>query len=144
MLVGHFSGAGTRRRPFVSIDIQFPVLSNQRISVDLLVDTGADRTVLAPSDAAKLDIHITTLPQGRPSIGIGGRRHIHTIDAVVILGTTEIHLPLAILAPEASPLPLPSVLGRDILRYFALFLEERTDRVLLLDPEEAGTLPLPR
>ncbi|MBI4504935.1 MAG: hypothetical protein HY691_05315 [Chloroflexi bacterium] len=40
-------------------------------------------------------------------------------------------------------LPIPSLLGRDILAYFALFLEELTDRVLLLDPSEVDTLALP-
>lgn len=32
---------------------------------------------------------------------------------------------------------MPSVLGRDILSRFALFMEERTQRVLLLEPDEA-------
>ncbi|MGI8552157.1 MAG: hypothetical protein ACR2PL_15450 [Dehalococcoidia bacterium] len=38
---------------------------------------------------------------------------------------------------------VPSLLGRDLLSFFALFLEERTRCVLLLDPAEAGGLSLP-
>ncbi|MCI0438462.1 MAG: hypothetical protein L0177_04955 [Chloroflexi bacterium] len=37
---------------------------------------------------------------------------------------------------------LPPILGRDILSRFALFLEERTDRVFLLEPHEADVLNL--
>jgi hypothetical protein len=38
---------------------------------------------------------------------------------------------------------IPSLLGRDILAHFGLFYEERTGRVLLLDPAEADALRLP-
>jgi len=37
---------------------------------------------------------------------------------------------------------IPSLLGRDILSHFALFVEERTNRVLLLEAHEADALPL--
>ena len=48
---------------------------------------------------------------------------------------------LALPVPE-TPHPIPSLLGRDVLSHFALFLEERTGRVLLLEPHEADALPL--
>ena len=48
---------------------------------------------------------------------------------------------LALPVPE-TPHPIPSLLGRDVLSHFALFLEERTGRVLLLEPHEAAALPL--
>lgn len=38
---------------------------------------------------------------------------------------------------------IPSLLGRDVLARFALFFEERTGRVLLLEPSEADALELP-
>ena len=37
---------------------------------------------------------------------------------------------------------IPFLLGRDVLSHFALFLEERTNRVLLLEAYEADALPL--
>lgn len=39
---------------------------------------------------------------------------------------------------------LPPLLGRDILSRFALFLEERTNRVFLLEPHEADALDFPQ
>jgi len=41
------------------------------------------------------------------------------------------------------PWAIPSLLGRDVLAHFALFFEESTGRVLLLDPGEAQRLALP-
>ncbi|MBA2447966.1 MAG: hypothetical protein H0V51_08075 [Chloroflexi bacterium] len=37
---------------------------------------------------------------------------------------------------------IPSLLGRDILSRFVLFMEERSQRVLLLEPHEADALSL--
>ena len=50
--------------------------------------------------------------------------------------------------PVIEPIPgrlvgLPSLLGLDILSHFALFVEDRTNRVLLLEPAEADALPIP-
>ena len=41
-------------------------------------------------------------------------------------------IPLTLSIPEAQR-PITSVLGRDFIDNFALFMEERTRRVLLLD-----------
>ncbi|MBI2323142.1 MAG: hypothetical protein HYU88_13865 [Chloroflexi bacterium] len=113
-----------------------------------MVDTSADRTVLAPLDAARvqreLGMDLTTLPEGQPSIGVGGQMNTRTLEAILTLDTFSAPLTLTILQPVPGPtLPIPSLLGRDILAYFALFLEELTDRVLLLDPSEVDTLALP-
>ena len=44
--------------------------------------------------------------------------------------------------PPVLPLrPVPSLLGRDLLAHFALFMGEHTGRVLLLEPDEANQLP---
>ena len=46
--------------------------------------------------------------------------------------------------PRPYPAPIiPCLLGRDVLARFALFLEEQSERVLLLTHAEAGVLPLP-
>jgi len=74
---GYFSTAGQRRRPFVHALLLFPSAGNGALDVELLVDTGADRT------------------------------------------------------------------GRDIISLFALVVEQRTERVLLLDSREADALRLP-
>jgi len=140
MIRGYFYTIGAIRRPFISARFQFPTLNNRLLGVELLVDTGADRTILSPGDAERLGIDITTLASGTPSTGVGQRPvPTRTIQAALIL--QPLLIPLTLTIPE-TPNPIPSLLGRDILSHFALFMEERTSRVLLLEPPEADALHL--
>ena len=86
---------------------------------------------------------ITTLLPGTRSTGIGGTTPTRVVEAVLNLETAALPLTLTTLEPPAPISPIPSLLGRDILAHFALFLEERTSRVLLLEPAEADALKLP-
>jgi hypothetical protein len=144
MIRGAFITIRGRRRPFIAANIAFPTL-RRRLDVPMLVDTGADRTVLSPVVAGRLGINLATLARGQPGSGVGGQMQTRMIDAVVSLDAHPIRLTLAILEaqPGQPPPPIPSPLGRDILSRFALFLEERTDRVLLLEPHEADALVFP-
>jgi len=102
--------------------------------------------MLAPRDVEKLTnlgIVLDTLPAGPSSTGIGGRARTRVIDAILTLDSSSFPLAIAVLepsGPESSH--IPSIMGRDILSRYALFLEERTGRVLLLDPTEANALAL--
>lgn len=147
MIRGYFSHAGNRKRPFVNAVFRLPVYSHT-MEVPLLLDTGADRTVLSPFDGRRLaravGIDLASLPQGTPSAGIGGRVRTCVADAILFLDEFIAPLSLAILEPLAGPVPsIPSLLGRDILSQFGLFVDERTERVLLLAPDEVDALPLP-
>ena len=146
MIRGYYSAAGGRRRPYVKASLRFPSIRGQGLEVELLVDTGADRTILAPLDALRLSrrfrVDLTTLPAGTRSTGIGGTTPTRVVEAVLTLETVALPLTLTILEPTAPLAPIPSLLGRDILAHFALFLEERTARVLLLEPAEADALDL--
>ncbi len=147
MIRGYFATAGVRRRPFLDAVFSFPTLSDRSFEVRLLVDTGADRTVLAPLDANRLQrelgIAITSLPVGALSRGVGGQMPTRIMAAVLTLDSFSAPLPLTILEPPSSLLPIPSLVGRDVLAHFALFLEERTNRVLLLEPTEVDARDLP-
>ena len=109
--------------------------------------TGADRTILTPLDALRLaeelGIDIGNLPIGVPSTGVGGQTDTRLVEAVVTLASFSTPLSLAMLEPRVPLLPIPSLLGRDILSRFALIVEQRADRVLLLEQEEAEALHLP-
>ncbi len=48
---------------------------------------------------------------------------------------------LPIMLPVLPLRPVPSLLGRDLLAHFALFMEEQTGHVLLLEPGEVNQLP---
>jgi hypothetical protein len=149
MIRGYFSIEQGRRRPFLDAVFQFPTLNNQQLQVPLLVDTGADRTILSPTDALRLSrrfgTNLADLPQSAPSTGVGGQAPTKTIDAVLYINSYSASLTLTILEPiPGRLLPIPSLLGRDILSHFALFMEERTGKMLLLEPAEAESLTLPQ
>jgi hypothetical protein len=82
---GYFLGRGFRRRPFVDVVLLFPGFNAEPLEVPLLIDTGADRTILAPNDARqlteRLGIDLAELPEGVPSIGVRGRMTTRTIEA---------------------------------------------------------------
>jgi hypothetical protein len=145
---GRFLVQSGKRRPFVRAVFRFPALGNRRLDVPLLVDTGADRTILAPGDADRLSrrfgVSLPSLRKGISSVGVGGQASTRLIQSVLLMGQfTSPAFDLTILEPTAGPLPgMPSLLGRDILSYFALFMEEGTGRVLLLEPHEADALAL--
>ena len=86
MIRGYFSTTGARQRPFIDAVFQFPIF-NQSLEVPLLMDTGADRTILSPIDAKRLArrlrIDLTTFPKGAPSTGVGGQADTRTIEAVL-------------------------------------------------------------
>jgi len=115
----------------------------------LLVDTGADRTLLAPREAkliTDLGIDVSKLRVGPASLGIGGRAQTRLLDAELTFGSSApVQLTVAVMEPNEPPAPeavIPSIMGRDILSRYALFLEERPNRVLLLDAAEADALAL--
>jgi hypothetical protein len=148
MIRGYFIREGGQSRPFVDAVFGFPGPFAGTFQVRLLADTGADRTVIGPRDASRLSrrlgIDLATLPSGVPSRGIGGQQNTRTIQSTLAIGSFATTLTLTILDPGSFPLlAIPSLLGRDVSSRFALIVEQRTNRVLLLEPHEADALNLP-
>jgi len=141
MIRGYLATA--QRRPFVQAIMEFPSLGNRQLTVEMLIDTGADRTVLAPIDVLRLGVDPSTLPAGTSSTGVGGQTATRNIDAMLALETFSMALPITVLVPSSTPLPIPSLLGRDVLAQLALFFDRRTQRVLLLEPHEVDQLHFP-
>ena len=134
MIRGYFSTVGTIRRPFLFCEFEFPHNPEaSKAAVELLVDTGADRTILSPVDAETIGIDTSILDVGRRSSGIGGVTPTRVIESRIIV--QNFATPLRLHIPEAR-LPIPSLLGRDFMSNFALFMEERTGRVMFLDQED--------
>jgi hypothetical protein len=121
MIRGYFSTQGARRRPFIDAILQFPSLNDRSLDVKLLVDTGADRTILAPLDARRFGrrfaLDLTTLPYGAPSTGIGGQSVTRILETMLILDTLARPLLLTVLEPPPGPLsriPLPAGQGHPL------------------------------
>ena len=147
MIRGYLSQSAGRKRPFVQAHVTIPSLSVSG-KLELLVDTGADSTLVGPADASDLGIDIRSLPRGATSRGVGGASETVSAEATLTFEDRSFPLTLRVLAPQTISQrrilhSIPSLLGRDVLSEFALFFEERTGRVLLLEPSEADALSLP-
>ena len=74
--------------------------------------------------------------------GVGGLVETRNVPATLSMGGLSLDLTLVVFVQTRDRQTMPSLLGRDVLSHFALFMEERTQRVLLLEPEEADRLAL--
>ena len=128
MIRGYFSTIGTIRRPFLYCDFE-PLGGSDvgTVGIEFLVDTGADRTLLSPVDAENIGLDVSKLKVGRRSIGVGGEMSPRVLESRL---TTQGYSTLLTLHIPEARLPIPSLLGRDFIANFGLFIEERTGRVL--------------
>lgn len=147
MIRGFFREEAGRRRPFILSLVEFPTLGRSG-NVAFLVDTGADASLLAPRDAANLGIDLRRLARGPSSTGVGGTTRTVQAPARITFDQQSYQLTLRVLAPRGprqrdALQRIPSLLGRDILSQVALFVDDRSGRVLLLNAQETAGLNLP-
>ena len=119
------------------------------MEVRFLIDTGSGSTLIGDIDADRMfsyySVDAGSLEEGIPSQGIGGIVPTREVQATLQLEDFSASLKIDILKPIPGQQPaVPSLLGRDVLSYFALIMEERTDRVLILEPDEADSLHIPQ
>ena len=131
MLRGYFRELGGRVSPYLACSFEFPDIPHIGTrTIELLVDTGADRTTLSRPKAESIGLDLTTLPDGGTSTGVGGISAIRQVRVSLSVQDFSTEFWLCVLELRQ---PAPSVLGRDFIANFALFMEERTGRVLFLD-----------
>jgi len=133
--------------PYVTGFIDIPAIGVVGMQVEFLIDTGADTSLIGNYDANRIserfDADLANLREGQPSYGLGGVTEMRTADATLRLDDFTKNLRVDILEPSPDgQFYVPSLLGRDVLAHFALFVEERTRKVLLLEPDEADALGL--
>ena len=119
-------------------------------TIPFMIDTGADVTVLSPSDSLRVlrddafAIDFARDPRRLQIQGIGGGAQYVVRHAVLTLYSTEgerhsLAMPVLIAEPapprlaEPGPPQPPSVLGRDFLRHFHLELRCGDQRRALLE-----------
>ena len=146
MIQGYFGGPPDRRRPFLIGRLTI-LASNVTKDVHFLVDTEADGTLLAPRDAITLGLDLNSFPQALAT-GVSGRIPTAIAAADLTLDTRTFRITLRILNPQTAhqqdTLPaIPSLLGRDVLQHFAVYIQQSRNLVLLLEPYEADALNLP-
>ena len=94
------------------------------------------------------DFHanLGTMPLSH-SHGVGGQARIRSAQAILTMGEFSTTAEIGILEPppRGEPVrPIPSLLGRSVISRFGLIVDERTDRILLLDAHEFDALHIPR
>ena len=141
MIVGYFALVGATRRPFVWCDVSvsaYPDIASA--SIEFVVDTGSDMTALSPDDANSLGLRTATLDLGQTTRGVRSTFSTKTVESrIIVQGYSTLH---TLHIPDVDH-SMPSLLGRDFMRDFALFMEERTGRVLLLDQDDLESFGIP-
>lgn len=132
MLTGSFDPA--TRRPFLEGLLVVPGL-NASGPVSFLVDTGSDVSCLMPADGMQLGINYRTLagPKGN-TIGVGGGANPFEFRAVVIFAGNNASVFYYVIKLQVYPrkgklLPLPSLLGRDVLDRWRMVYDPSKDRL---------------
>ena len=133
--------------PCVSGIVHIPSIGVREMNVWFLIDTGADRSLIGDRDAdymfQRFNVDSARLRRGPSSQGLGGVAEMRTAEATLRFDDFSKNLRIDILEPSPDgQFYVPSLLGRDVLAHFALFVEERTRKVLLLEPAEADALGL--
>ncbi|ODS41107.1 MAG: hypothetical protein A7315_07010 [Candidatus Altiarchaeales archaeon WOR_SM1_79] len=147
---GYFKEGGFYH-PFVSAEISFPEL-NTTDYIWFLVDTGADRTAISEKDVSRLRIGYDKLKKTNKDLcGIGGSVETYETEAIIKLSAEHIDrinilvmknkIPDEIPQKEKERLRvlyqgIPSLLGRDILDEFGIFIHRKTNRILVLSDEK--------
>jgi aspartyl protease/uncharacterized protein DUF4124 len=123
--------AGTATIPFV---VGTPILVTAHINgagpVTLILDTGADRTMVAPATLARLGILMPSTYQAEIR-GVTGvtRADLCWIESLDV-GSARAG-PLAIVAHDAGLLQADGLLGRDFLSLFSVTIDARASIVTL-------------
>ena len=136
MTTGYFVVEGDFRRPYVEVEVTFLDANTRTLKFAFVVDTGADHTLLSPSDAQRLHnqlgLDIRTMPRGNPIGGVGGYTETRMVRATLVIGSYETTMPIHVVDMPPGPYDMPSLIGRDIIYDFALFMEHSADRLFLL------------
>ncbi len=115
MILGEFDELG---RPYVECRLIIPRLDvNQRMA--FLLDTGADRTCLHPSDTRRARIPVGELGGATESLGIGGALPYYREPSLLLFNdesqTRVYAVELLVAEPRVGIENLPSLLGRDLI-----------------------------
>ena len=127
MIRGQFDHRG---RPCVQGWLILPRLNIQG-EVEFLVDTGADSTIIHPSDGLKLGLPFGELHSEIVSVGIGGD-HPYFLEEAVILFKDDARLreyrcEILISKPSNNLNRLPSLLGRSLLNRWRMVYDPTGD-----------------
>jgi len=121
MLSGQFDETG---RPEISERLSLPRLLIERASVQFLIDTGADVTVLSLTDAKRLGVDYASLKDKEDGMGLGGHAELYVEDALIAfsddVAVFHYQIQIAIMEDSEDNMTLTSILGRDIINQWSM------------------------
>lgn len=135
--------------PYVRALLICPEL-NLREHIEFLIDSGAGRTTILDNDAIRLGIYHNQLERSKEgTTGIGGVVDTYLISQVTMIFRTLTgiheecfdrffilkHKPRNEMEEEKIK-RIPSLLGRDFLNKYGLFLNRKKDVVIISDEDE--------
>ena len=130
MLEGRFGGVSGA--PYIQAHVSFPRLRLRGL-LWLLIDTGADVTVLMPRDSNRLSINLRILTDLTESQGIGGIARGYQEAAAIPFSDRRYIYSYITKMEIAAPLPhnsrIPSLLGRDILGHWRLIVDRPENEI---------------
>ncbi len=96
--------------------------------VSFCVDTGADTTVLMPTDAATPGVDYTQLTTPMQCVGVGGVSNDFGVPALIVVADRGVALyvyriNLTVITPKSEMMTAPSLLGRDVLNRWSLHMD---------------------
>lgn len=131
-------------RPHLKGALVFPEIKRRAgmVTTWFLVDTGADRSLVAPADYEKVGYQFSDF-RGFPdadSLGYGGRIAAKIVPAKLLLedddGTyVQLALEIEIVRPATEIDLLQSIMGRDVTDLFRLVVDRSVSLVALDDPK---------
>jgi len=112
--------------PRLKIAIKIPPIGEADVS--FLADTGADRTLIMPSDFFRFGITLAQLTRKTSMNGVGGQGDGFLEEALVTFsepgaGLHVYQMDLVIAAPNQAIMQCPSLLGRDIMNRWCLTVD---------------------
>ncbi|CEG13696.1 conserved hypothetical protein [groundwater metagenome] len=145
MICGFYRKRGRMMMPCVNSRVIIPDIGEKDIK--FLVDTGAERTVICEGDSVEIGVDYEKLERAERDLGgIGGKVETYTIEAILKIEPDFVDKRKILVIRNKIPkyLPdeekkrlknlyrrIPSLLGRDIISLFGLFIHEKTESVLI-------------
>ena len=92
----------------------------------------------------QLGVDLLSLPFGPELGGIGGEIATRSLQATIPIGDYDWQGELLLAEPPPGRfIEMPYILGWDVMRHLALFMDYATDQVLLLEPGDVTPVSFP-
>jgi hypothetical protein len=119
-----------------------------RADASFCIDTGADRTILLPSDAARMGVDRSLLRNMSSTLGIGGATNMFDEPATIVFSEGLDRVYVYDVTLKIAPLTrglrdVPSILGRDVINHWRIDYHPTRGRLVVEVQRADRTIELP-